>query len=264
VISVVSFLTLGLAAAPVADHQASQPAPAVPIAAAHEDEAAARAIELSRLLNSEQAMRSVVDRLLHQTLKQSLATNPDFQPVETRWPGITDEFIDTIAPIATAATVKRLPLLQQQTAQVYRDRLTLDEMATLLAFFRSPSGSRFLESVQSQADFRSIMDKAIASRGKAEIDGKEINSIATNAGSRAVGTMTLDDRIALVKLMATPAGQKLPQINAAVLQVASTVANQDDPEADAEIEGAVKALIQRHITADAAAADNTGKSGKRR
>jgi len=262
VISVVSFLALGLAA--VADQQAPQTAPAAPIVAGHEDEATARAIELSRVVNSEQAMRGIVDRMLHQSLKQSLAANADFQAMEARWPGITDEFIDTIAPIATAAMVKRLPLLQQQAAQIYRDRLTLDEMAALLTFYRSPAGSRLLESAQSQVDLRAALDKQLASHGEGEIDTKEISSIATNAGSRAVGTMTLDDRMALVKFMATSAGQKLPQINAAVLQAASTAANQKDPEAEAEIEAAVKAMIQRHITADAAAANNTGKSGKRR
>lgn len=236
---------------PAADSAMSMPR-ASPTA--EDPQLVATSMELSVLLNSEELVRAVTGRMLQGSLKQSLQASSDFLAMEKRWPGITDEFIATIGPLLTKAALNRVPQFQRDAAAIYREHLTQDDMVALLTFYKSPPGQRMIASIKANAEIGSLLDSQINSPEKTSIAASEVNKVIDNTSSQVIGSQSLEDRFALMQFAATPAGRKLKSISGPLRELSVRSANQTDPAAEAEVATAVKALIRRHMDADAARA----------
>lgn len=244
-VSAALFLTLALQVQTPAPAPVSAPVAPKAAAAADED-IVARSTELSLLLNSEALVRAVLNRTLHETLPESLKRNEAFQKLEARWPGITGEYLTLVEPLVVGPALKRMAVFQQQAAAIYREQLTLAEINEMLAFYKSEAGTRLLNTIKGKADLAPLLNEQRSTGGKTEITQKDIGNVINNMSSQTIGATSFDDRLALMRFSATSAGQKLHNVNIAVQQLSLRLANDVDPDAEAQMAAGLKALIQRH------------------
>ena len=111
---------------------------------------------------------------------------------------------------------------------------------------------RLIDSVRENADAGPLVNQQLETEGKTPISSDDLKQVINNSSSRAIGSLSLEDRFALMRFAATSAGAKMGKVNEAVRALGVRWANLDDPATSAESEAVTKAIILRHVDADAA------------
>jgi hypothetical protein len=205
----------------------------------------ALALELAELLNSEALTRTQSVRLMNETVPRSLAASPEFAAMEKQFPGIGKAVIDAMAPIVIEGTVKRLPELWRRLAPAYFDAFTADELREVIAFYRSPLGTRIIQIMGEESDFAGAMAEAMHSpNGNISQNAVRQGIEAGSAG--LVRRLSAEDLRKIGEFMATPAGKKVGEIAPRVQQIAAEWGNDQPPELQQQVQAAVVSAVQRY------------------
>lgn len=207
----------------------------------------ARALQLSRILNAEATVRAQMNRVLHQTLPETLKADPNFAPVEATLPGITVDMVAVMEPIIVDAVLKRLPAFQEAAAQIYLRHLTADEIDKMIAFYGSPLGQKVIGQVNASVDLSTVLKAQLATGGKADITAQELKAPIASAAQSTISGLSADEQRELVRFALTPAGRKLGAINAEVLKASEAWMNEDDPAVERQVEQAVTKLLDDRL-----------------
>ena len=204
------------------------------------------ALELSETLNGEALTRVQLNKMLDETLPVELRKNPDVAAMEKLYPGALVAMIDGMRPVIVSKTLEALPGLWKEVAPVYANALSEAELKQLLAFYRGPTGKRVIEAMGRGADYSQAIVRSINS-GDTKVTANDFKSGASAGVARVIHESNPDDINAMIALMKTDAGKKLPGITAVVLQCSADWSNRIMPQIQPDVNEAAQAAIENFI-----------------
>lgn len=204
------------------------------------------ALELSETLNGEALTRVQLNKMLDETLPVELRKNPDVAAMEKLYPGALVAMIDGMRPVIVSKTLEALPGLWKEVAPVYANALSEAELKQLLAFYRGPTGKRVIEAMGRGADYSQAIVRSINS-GDTKVTANDFKSGASAGVARVIQESNPEDINAMIALMKTDAGKKLPGITAVVLQCSADWSNRIMPQIQPDVNEAAQAAIENFI-----------------
>lgn len=228
-----------------------QAAPAAPAAApapaaATDPARAALALELAEVLNSEALTRAQLTKMTQDTLPKVFAQNPSMVAIEKDHPGAAAAVIAAISPVMIDYTVRSLPDMWRAIAPVYARRLDADELRTLLAFYRGPTGRRVIDIMGRGADYGATLSRMMNDRSNT-VTTSDLTGGAAPGISDVIRSASEDDRKAMVALMQTSAGRKLPDTTREVMAVVAAYSSRPDPALEKRIETLTVDTLTKHM-----------------
>lgn len=210
----------------------------------------ARSLELARVLNSEAMTRAQTEKMLDETLPATLAADPDFKAMEKDYPGITKAMLGAMRTIVVEDVMKSLPTLWDRVSKIYGEELSTAELDEAIAFYRTPTGTRLLESMSREADLSGMLKTMIAAEAATVTEGA-LRTETLASAKKTAGKLDSGDRQAITNFGWSPAGAKMRTANNRVMAVVAAWSNETTPEADARMEKAMIEVVEKFIGKDA-------------
>lgn len=193
---------------------AQAPSPAV----ATSPEAASLAAEFAGLYVPEALVRDLAIREFKKNFRTSFTGNPDNARLESQYPGSLE------AGMAAGVTAfgklfdNMLPRLRSEVAAAAVQKLTVADLTTINAFYRTPLGQKTQVLVGQSVD-----TTALAERARTDPENFAVNrdDIAKSIDPGFIADFTADERAILTKFSTSAAGRHFeaarPSIEAAML-----------------------------------------------
>jgi len=235
-------LAAGSADAPVT----APPITAAPVAAPVSAEQRKLALELARAMNSEELTRAQISKMLDDTLPKTFAATPQFAAMEKDHPGVTKAVIEAMRPIIVTSTLARLPSLWERLAPIYTRMFSVAELHTLLDFYTSPAGARVIKTMGEGADYSRMLGDMVANNNSV-VTSDGVTAGVQSGVAQVIRSATPEDMKAMIALVATSAGKKLPMLNREVQAASIAWGNEPEPELDAQVESAVKDAVVKYL-----------------
>jgi hypothetical protein len=244
-------MILALLAAITAPQAAAPAAPVMPVspvgaAAVGDPQRVALSLELAELLNSEVLTRAQLAKLTSDTLPKVFAQNPDMVAIEQEHPGASAAVVAAIGPVMVDYTLRSLPKLWREIAPIYARYFDADELRSLLAFYRSPTGVRVIDAMGRGADYGAALTRMMNEQSSAITTG-ELRNGASPGIAEVVRSTSAEDRQVMVALMKTSAGRKLPVATREVLEAVAANSARPDPAFEKQVETLTIDTLTKHM-----------------
>jgi hypothetical protein len=225
----------------------SAPLAAVPAVAAEATDAAhhQKALALAQTVQSQEIAIDSSMAVIDGQMVDAMMADPDVKKLETAHPGAVRAMWDGAKPVMRQQLVNSLPDLWQHLADVYAAHLTDAQIDGATAFFRTPTGHKFLLQMNKRVDVRPMVADATAGEGK--IRQQTYESGATAAAVGAIGDMTEAERAEIARFLTTDAGRGLGATAADVTSTGLEWMNRTDTAAQAQVGAAMKAALDRFL-----------------
>jgi hypothetical protein len=163
--------------------------------------------------------------------------------LEEESPGIVEEISKEIRDATASVRGEMYRDTLGRYARLYSSSFTPDETRELSNFYLGSTGRRLIAAkytglVRAEIDYESATTTN---------DIKKLNGAASRD---AMGEMGGDDAIELLKLSTLPSFQKLKALVPTINQLEASMANEENPELERAMSGAVRAVLRRRGLAD--------------
>jgi hypothetical protein len=194
---------------------------------------------------------------LSQSLKDSLraqitqvfVADQDFQDMEKEYPGIIEDLIETLVPMAIRQTEATIPDFIDRLTTLYSDNMTVDEMIEASAWLSSPVFSRLRMSMESKFDIRQIVTKFMVDEDT-QISGTDLQTMKLDAVAKTYPNLSLEDKASLMRMSSTQGVRKFVSLEKQSQEIETIWTNEESPEDDAEIEAATIAVMEKYMEID--------------
>ena len=200
--------------------------------------------ELAEVLNSEALTRTQLSKVMDVTLPQQIAADPNFAVLERERPGISKAVVTGMRTVVIEECVKLLPSLWERLAQIYAADLNEQDLAAMLAFYRSPTCVRLIDTIGRESDYSQLIAKQLRSGGAAEIAGDDLTSGAAPGIASAIRSATPEDEAAFRALVDAVGVARIDALNAKTHAEVVRWSNEPSPEVEAKIEAAVVSAME--------------------
>lgn len=228
-------------AAPPAGAQAPQPA---------------NAMRLSLMLNPEDKILEASDHAFKTGFKAALANDRDTAAMFDEHPKLLDAIFDAAVPIVRKHVSADVPGLQQKCARFYADKFTAAEIDQLILFYGSPTGAKLVAGMYAGLDMTKIIE-AVGPEGTDPVSHDAMRGMISSTAMRILPAFNADDRKSFLAFMKTPVFLKVRAATPDMIKLMTEIANQPDPELDAEIEQVISRVVADYF-AGAERAATTG------
>lgn len=194
-----------------------------------------RALALSKLLQPRDVMLQALVGVVEKDVPAALARDPAAALMEHEYPGIIDAMMAAALPEITGPFEANLPSLWDRFADLYQERMTIDEIDAAYRFYSSPTGQKVVRTMHQSLDTRAILDDAMAGDSTA-VSSEAIEQAQTGALAQFIATMTSEDRAALEALAKSPMIGKLQELGPEVQRLTMEFLNRPDPDGEARVQ----------------------------
>ena len=230
---------LGLAA-PAAE---AQPATA---AATPDSEHLAKALELARTVQPREILIENTMAVLDKQAVEGLLAEPSLKQMEAEHPGLVAAMWAAARPILAETVIRSIPELWSGLAGVYVRHFTPDQLDNTTAFFRSPTGRKFVVEMNRNADIRPMIRDA-ARPGDGRIGKGSYMQTVNSAAEAAAAAMSPAEAREFERFMVTPAGKALAGAGSDVTRVILAWTNRSDPDTEARVQAAMTGAAETFI-----------------
>jgi hypothetical protein len=153
---------------------------------------------------------------------------------------------DGARPLLRGSSSRSLcPTCGSSLADVYAAHLTDSQLDATTAFFRTPTGHKFLLQMVRRADVRPMVADAMVGEGRIRQQTYESGTTAAAVG--AIGDMTEAERAEIARFLTTDAGRALGATAPDVTRNGLEWMNRTDTAAQAQVEAAMKDALDRFL-----------------
>jgi hypothetical protein len=202
------------------------------------------ALRLARVMQPEDLMLAMSERMFRQVLRRMLAEDAEIDGLEKKHPGILAAIVNETSAEMMRFERAGMPSLHRRYAQLYESMFQPDEMAEMITLYASPVGRKLLEAKLAGLDAEPLV-QSIADKPDAPIERKTIEDLNTKATQTAAATMTPADGAAIMKLVRPSTLLKMRLAQPTIIKFETEIANEEDPRLDAAIEEVVERVIKR-------------------
>ncbi|HKX92685.1 MAG TPA: DUF2059 domain-containing protein [Sphingomicrobium sp.] len=202
------------------------------------------ALELARLLYSEESQVAIAERMVDTDMAAAFRANPDFQALEIDYPGVTDAVLKEMKPVLIRYTRAELPTYYDRVATLIASRLDAAEIADLTQFYQTPLGQKLRRGMQDNVTVKAMLTEVTTEPDKptsySAVDAD--HRAATDAAKKLIDK---GDEPALIAFAKKPYFARLAAMGPAMRKLEQDFMNEPAPEFEAEIEAIVKATFAR-------------------
>ena len=237
-----------LAAALLACSPSQAGVPPVPAAAAPDAERLAKALKLAQTV---QPREMVVDQsmiTLDAQVVAGLMADPNIKTMESENPGIAAAMWKGARPIIAEMLVKSVPDLWNGLAGVYARHLTSAQLDETIRFFQSPTGRKFVQAMNRNADIKPMM-RDMVGRADGVIGEKSYLQTVSGAATAAASAMSPAETAEFERFFTTSTGKVVLGVGPDVTKVVLEWTNRKDPAVDARVEAAMIAAVEKFLEA---------------
>ena len=163
--------------------------------------------------------------------------------LEKASPGIVDEMQSAIRSATAAMRANAYRDTLERYARLYSQALSPAETAELGKFYRTPTGQKLIAAKYASMTSVSVaLDRDTTTQDVAQINRRAVNS--------ALGEMSGEDMIELMKFGTLPSFRKLKALSQTVNELEVAMANEGNPEAEQAVADAVGAVMKRRGLSD--------------
>lgn len=248
----ITFLCASAAGALAAPLENSPPAGPAPVAAAAKNKPAPAqgdALELARLLNPEDLMLAVGARSFDQAFDKGMAGEGGGEAIEKEYPGLVAELRQATREVTLADMKADMPAIHRRYARLFAESFTTEELAELVAFYKSPAGLRIIKAKFANLDVSGMVDR-FGEDPDAKMTASDVDAINDGATSGLLKDMSAEDFQAMLMFGLRPVGRKLRSVTPRIAEIEAEIANEPDPELDSAIEEASRKVYERHGLGD--------------
>ena len=223
------------------------PLTAVPAVLPENAQAAHRqkALALAQTVQSQEIAIEGSMAVIDGQMVDAMMANPDVKKLEAAHPGVLQAMWDGAKPIMRQQLASSLPDLWQRLADVYAAHLTDAQIDATTAFFRTPTGHKFLLQMNKRVDVRPMVADAASTGGK--VRQQTFESGAAGAATEAFADMSAAERAEIARFLATDAGKALGPVAPDVTRTGMEWMNRTDSQGQAAIGAAMKAALERFL-----------------
>lgn len=205
------------------------------------------ALELAALLNSEELTRKQLKKAYTETLPKLFAENAQFRALEFQYPGITAAAIKAEEEIVVPGTIALLPGIHAALAEVISARVTAQELAALLAFYRGPVGAKVLNGVAEGTDFSAIAQKNIENES-AVLTTQDIKSATSRAAMPGIlQSLTKEEIQNLARWSISPAARKWQKMEQVILTTVVDFRNRNSGDLTTKAQENVAVAVMQYM-----------------
>jgi hypothetical protein len=204
-----------------------------------------KALALAQTVQSQEIAIDSSMAVIDGQMVDAMMADAEVRKLETAHPGAVRVMWDGAKPIMRQELVGSLPDLWQHLADVYASHLTDAQIDAITAFFRTPTGHKFLLQMNKRVDVRPMVADAVAGGGKVRQQTYETG--ATGAAVGALGDMSEAERAEIARFLATDAGRSLATTAPDVTRTGLDWMNRTDTAAQARVGAAMKAALDRFL-----------------
>lgn len=187
-------------------------------------------LEFARAMNPEELMIAQLETENYaQMLTQVMMSDPYASSIEADHPGAVAFAVRRIHPFVVERMRQRIPSIHQTLAEFFAQHFTENELRAAIAFFRSPSGARFLELQFANTSFDEIVN-TFAEQGQNTTDA--VDTVARDGAMIAMSRLNSEQRREVIRFNMTPTGQKLISLSPQVSELVTNWSNQRDPDGE--------------------------------
>lgn len=219
---------------------------AAPAAAATQNAAVREdALELARLLNPADLLIGLAARSFDEAFDKGMAAEGGSETLEKEFPGLIADLRQTIRDATLADLKADMPALHRRYASFFGASFTPDEVAQLLVFYRSQTGTKIIKAKFASLDVSKLSDR-FAEDPDAKLSAGDVKDLNQGAMPGVWNDMSADDIKALMAFGLNPVAKKLKAVAPQMAEIEAEIANEPDPALDAAIEAATRKVYERH------------------
>lgn len=204
------------------------------------------AMQLSRLLNPSDRILAASDRAFAEGFQAALAQDKASQATFSEHPKLLEAILAGASPVVRKHVSASVPALQEKSARFYAGRFTTAEIDQLIAFYGSPTGSKFIEGMYSGLDMTKVAE-AMGPDGKDPIPADALKGALASAALGALPSFDLADWKRFTEFTRMPVFAKVRAATPDMVKLMTEIANEPSPELDAEIEQVVGRVIEDYF-----------------
>jgi hypothetical protein len=177
---------------------------------------------------------------------QSYRASPDWQALEDRNPGITEQAIRGVEPVFRDYMERVFDEYRPKQIAIYAEHLTPAEAREIAIFYRSPLGQRVQEAPAADVD---MVSRFAAADAAGERAGEEIDATFGAVRASVMAELSQDDRDAITRAIESSAAlRKLGPVNEAVFALHYAMTREPLNEAEqARVQQVVDAVAARNL-----------------
>ena len=151
--------------------------------------------------------------------------------LEAEYPGISDSVIAACRPIAIHYLQEMVSRMKLAKARIFADRLTIEELREILAFYSSSAGQRFTRAMTRNVDVDAYADDLSSGEaGSADAADVAITRTFHSTLSRVIDETSAEDMAAISRFETSPVALKSLAVGMEADRATSEVAANPDPE----------------------------------
>ena len=244
-----SILIIWLAFAPLGTASIAAPAPPPvinPVAnkAPADPAGRAAALRLASLLYSEDSQMRMAEQIADNELAPAFRANDDLKTLDSKYPGLTEEFIKQLKPAFLRFTKGQLPSYQERIARLISERLNAEEIEDVTKFYLTPTGKKLLNGMQQNATAGTTIKESLTDPDKPTSYAAVVadHKVAQDATRKLVDE---SDKAALVEFAGKPYFTRVAALGPAMRKLEQDFANEPAPEFEAEIDAIMTATLAK-------------------
>ena len=236
-------LMICLAVLGAAQAATAQPASQAPAVAPQP----ANAMQLARLLNPEDSIVAASDRAFKTGFEAALAKDEETGGMMKEHPALLEAIYAGTLPVVRKHVAASMPRLHRRSADFYAGRFTPTEIDQLIAFYGSPTGRKMVAGLYAGMDMGKIVD-AIGPEGKDPLTGDAMKGVIGSAAFGVLPSFDQPDWKAFSEFTKSPLFLKVRAATPDMLKMTAELANEPNPEMDAELEQVISTAVQTYFS----------------
>lgn len=216
-------------AAPALGQARIVPAAGAPISEAQRS----KATQLATLMNPPARMLEHNMIGWEAAITRTLALDPTIAKLETEYPGTTKAGVEAARPLARGYCEDGVRRSIEAKAAAYARRMSASELDQAIAFFRSPTGQRYLDGLFVNTDVVGLAHDIATERsetGTGRISTEQVATGDRQAVRKTKEALSAGDNLELMRFAQTSASQQLQAASAEADRVILEIVNNPDPK----------------------------------
>jgi hypothetical protein len=214
--------------------QAAPAAQAAPGAVA-QDAHRQRALALAQTVQPRELVVASSMAALDRDFVRTLGEAPDVKALEAEVPGFMAAYYDAARPELKSMLEKRLPQLWQTLADIYAAEMSPRELESVLAFYSSPLGQKFVKFMHTNIDARPMLRDGMKNPDF-NISAEAYKETVGNAVERLPEQLSTDEVRLFATFLRSEGGRAIGKVAPKVTTAGVAWVNATDPEAEARLE----------------------------
>ena len=210
------------------------------------DDRAETCAKIAELLEPQEVLQANVDKVAVTIAASIFGKSPNLAALDAKYPGLQQAIATSLVPVMRRNIDKGGPQLRADVANLYASNLTSAEARNYMRFLLTPEMQAFARAVHANVSVKTLINDA-ANNADHKISPGEIHGNLRNAGVKAAGQSSMQQRMVIGMFFNSPTGKKVTALGPQKFAIEAKWANYSTPGTAEEFKHAMQMAMVAHI-----------------